>query len=95
MVLVSLLRREIDGTNLSQPMSEILPNNLAALTAKIAGVLALKPQCFITHPSELYSLKTMTLEELRAFGEKHGWRTVRRVGGRQIEFYPDATARLR
>jgi hypothetical protein len=68
-------------------------NNLGALQAKIAGVLATRPQCFITHPSELYSLKTMTPDELRIFAEKHGWRSVRRVGGRQIEFYNDASVR--
>ena len=70
---------------------EPVPSNMAALQAKIAGVLAVKPQCFITHPSELHALKGMTPEEVRAFAGKHGWRSVRRVGGRQVEFYKDAT----
>ena len=48
---------------------------------------------FMTHPSELHVLKTMTPDELRAFAMEHGWRSVRRVGGRQIEFYNDATVR--
>jgi hypothetical protein len=74
-------------------MAEPIPNNLAALQAKIAGVLAIKPQCFITHPAELCSLKTLTAGELRAFAEEHGWRSVRRIGGRQIEFYNDVTVR--
>ena len=73
------------------PMVEPLPNDMAALQAKIAGVLAVKPQCSITHPSELHALKGMTPEEVRAFAGKHGWRSVRRVGGRQVEFYKDAT----
>jgi hypothetical protein len=64
---------------------------LNAVQSKIAGVLAVKPQCFITHPSELFSLKTMEPDELREFAKRNGWRSVRRVGGRQIEFYNDAT----
>lgn len=68
-------------------------DDLAALEGKIAGVLALRPQCFITHPSELHLIRSMTLDDLRAFAERHGWRTVRRIGGRQIEFYNDATVR--
>jgi hypothetical protein len=64
---------------------------LNAVQSKIAGVLAVKPQCFITHPSELSSLKTLKPDELREFAERNGWRSVRRVGGRQIEFYNDAT----
>lgn len=67
-------------------------NNLAALRTKIAGVLETRPQCFITHPAELHSLKAMTIDDLRAFAEKEGWRAVRRIGGRQIEFYKDVTA---
>jgi hypothetical protein len=70
-----------------------MPNNLAALEGKIAGVLAYKPQCFITHPSELHLIRSMTVADLRAFAEQHGWRAVRRIGGRQIEFYNDATVR--
>lgn len=64
-----------------------------ALAGKIAIVLAIKPQCFITHPSELHVLKSMNREELRDFAQSRGWSVVRRVGGRQIEFYNDATVR--
>ena len=74
-------------------MTEATHDNLLALEGKIASVLASKPQCFITHPAELHFLKMLTLNELRAFAEKRGWRAVRRVGGRQIEFYNDATVR--
>jgi hypothetical protein len=74
-------------------MTEEMSGSMGALRAKIASVLALKPQCFITHPSELHILKTKTPDELSAFATEHGWRCVRRVGGRQIEFYNDATVR--
>jgi len=36
----------------------------------------------------------MSDHELRSFAAKNGWRVVRRVGGRQIEFYNDAGARV-
>jgi hypothetical protein len=64
---------------------------LNAVQSKIAGVLAVKPQCFITHPSELSCLRELKPGELGQFAERNGWRSVRRVGGRQIEFYNDAT----
>ena len=68
--------------------------NLAALRRKIAAVLALRPECFITHPAELAALKQMSPEELEEFATDHGWRTISRIGGRQIEFYNDASAQL-
>ena len=68
--------------------------NLAAMEKKIAAVLALRPECFVTHPSELAVLKQMSAEELENFALDHGWRVVSRIGGRQIEFYNDAFARL-
>jgi branched-subunit amino acid aminotransferase/4-amino-4-deoxychorismate lyase len=70
-----------------------MTEQLAAVGRKIANVLAIKPQCFITHPSELFVLKSMDRDELRNFAEEHGWRAVRRIGGRQIEFYNDAALR--
>lgn len=70
-----------------------MPDQTAAVAAKIARVLAVKPQCFITHPSELHALKLMSETELRDFAESRGWRKVRRVGGRQIEFYKNVTVR--
>jgi hypothetical protein len=74
-------------------MTEPQSANMLAVRAKIASVLAVKPQCFITHPSELHVLKSMNPDELRGFAMEQGWRCVRRVGGRQIEFYNDATVR--
>ena len=67
--------------------------DLAAVTSKIAATLANWPQIFITHSAELKVLRTMTDEQLRNFAAGHGWRIVRRLGGRQIEFYNDAGAR--
>jgi hypothetical protein len=65
----------------------------SALVAKISATLAVKPEIFITHPAELKILRSMTDDDLRNFAAGHGWRTVRRLGGRQIEFYNDAAAR--
>ena len=67
--------------------------NLPALTAKISALLAVKPEVFITHPVELRILHTLTGAELEQFAAEHGWRVVRRVGGRVIEFYSDMSVR--
>jgi hypothetical protein len=68
-------------------------SDLSGLADKIAARLARKPQIFIMHPAELRILRSMSDHELRSFAAKNGWRVVRRVGGRQIEFYNDAGAR--
>jgi hypothetical protein len=68
--------------------------NLPAVTAKISAALATRPEVFITHPVELKVLKTMTDTELEEFAAEHGWRIVRRIGGRQIEFYNDVSVRF-
>ena len=67
--------------------------NLIAVENKIAKCLSTKPECFITHPTELAVLESMSLEEIEEFAIDHGWRVVSRLGGRQIEFYNDASAR--
>ncbi len=67
--------------------------DLPGLVAKISATLAMKPEIFITHPAELKILRSMTDEDLRNLAAAHGWRTVRRLGGRQIEFYNDASTR--
>jgi hypothetical protein len=67
--------------------------DLPALTAKISTRLAAKPQIFINHPAELRVLRAMGDSELREFAAQNGWRMIRRVGGRQIEFYNDAGVR--
>ncbi len=70
-----------------------MPPNLGALEKKIAAVLSVRPECFVTHPSELAILKQLSPEQLENFALDHGWRIVSRIGGRQIEFYNDAFAR--
>jgi hypothetical protein len=69
--------------------------NLPAVTEKITAALATRPEVFITHPVELRILKSMTDNELEQYAIEHGWRIVRRIGGRQIEFYNDVMARER
>ncbi|HYR22670.1 MAG TPA: hypothetical protein VEP30_07080 [Chthoniobacterales bacterium] len=68
-------------------------DGLAGLANKIAARLAVKPEIFIIHPAELRILRSMSDQDLRAFAAENGWRVVRRLGGRQIEFYNDASAR--
>jgi hypothetical protein len=67
---------------------------LDAVERKIAAVLSTRPECFITHPSELDVLKKLASNDLEKFALAHGWRVVSRLGGRQIEFYNDAGAQL-
>lgn len=59
----------------------------------IAQQLAHKPEHFITHPSEKRLFQSLSDENLRAFAHAHGWRVVRRLNGRRIEFYNDAFER--
>lgn len=68
---------------------------LPAVIAKIARMLAVKPEYFVTHPSELRVVRALSDGELRDISRQHGWRFVRRVGGRQIEFYNDAGVSFR
>ena len=68
---------------------------LPAVVAKIARILAVKPEYFVTHPSELRIVRALSDGELREIVREHGWRFVRRVGGRRIEFYNDAGALFR
>ena len=68
--------------------------DLSALTTKISTRLAQKSEVFITHPAELRVLSQIGDSELREFAAQNGWRLIRRVGGRQIEFYNDAGAKL-
>ena len=44
-----------------------MSDQLASVQGKIGRVLAIKPQCFITHPAELSVLKSMSDEGLRDF----------------------------
>ena len=47
----------------------------------------------VTQPAELRVLSDMSEDEIREFAKSHGWRIIRRLGGRQIEFYNDASVR--
>lgn len=66
---------------------------LPAVIEKIRRMLAVKPEYFVSHPSELKVVQALSDSELRDLAHEHGWRFVRRVGGRQIEFYNDAGVR--
>ncbi|HME88509.1 MAG TPA: hypothetical protein VKE30_04785 [Chthoniobacterales bacterium] len=68
-------------------------DGLAGLAQKIADRLSAKPEVFIIHPAELRILRSMSDHDLRAFAAENGWRVVRRLGDRQIEFYNDASTR--
>ncbi len=67
---------------------------LAGMAEKIAKMLALKPEYFVTQPAELNILRRLSPSALDEFARQHGWQAVRRIGGRQIEFYHDAGASL-
>ena len=68
-------------------------NDLPALAAKIGGRLAISSEYIVTQPAELRVLRDMPENEIREFAKTHGWRVIRRLGGRQIEFYNDASVR--
>jgi hypothetical protein len=68
-------------------------DELGGLGEKIASRLAVKPEVLIIHPAELRILRSLADQDLCAFAAKNGWRIVRRLGGRQIEFYNDAGTR--
>ncbi|MEY2501158.1 MAG: hypothetical protein QOI07_1492 [Verrucomicrobiota bacterium] len=72
-----------------------MPDQLPAVIAKIARMLAIKPEYFVSHPSELRVVRALSEEQLREVARQNGWRVVRRVGGRQIEFYNDAGVSFR
>lgn len=65
-------------------------NQLPALVTKISQMLAAKPSYFVTHPAERKIIQPLSDSTLRDLAREHGWRIVRRVGGRQIEFYNDS-----
>ena len=67
--------------------------HLPALAAKIAKALSVRSEYWVTQPAELKILREMSEEEIQQFAKSHGWRAVRRLGGRQIEFYNDAGTR--
>lgn len=68
-----------------------MTNQINAMLAKVESVLAQKPECFITHPTELNILQAISEADLRQLARDRGWRVVSRVGRRVIEFYNDVT----
>ena len=72
---------------------EQMHNDLPALAAKIGESLSISSEYVVTQPAELRVLRDMSEEEVREFAKSHGWRIISRLGGRQIEFYNDASAR--
>jgi hypothetical protein len=68
-------------------------NDLPALAAKIGEALSNRSEYVVTQAAELRVLREMSDEEVREFAQSHGWRLIRRLGGRQIEFYNDAGVR--
>jgi hypothetical protein len=71
----------------------VMRKDLPALAAKITTALSIRPEYLVTQPAELRILQGMSEDEIRQFAASHGWRVIRRLGGRQIEFYNDAGAR--
>jgi bifunctional DNA-binding transcriptional regulator/antitoxin component of YhaV-PrlF toxin-antitoxin module len=65
--------------------------HLSALAVKIAGVLSIKSEYLVTLPAELRILREMSDLDVSEFAKSRGWRVIRRLGGRQIEFYNDAS----
>ena len=68
--------------------------DLSALAEKISKVLSRVAEYVVTQPAELRVLREMSEAEVSEFAKSHGWRVIRRLGGRQIEFYNDASGRL-
>jgi hypothetical protein len=67
--------------------------DLPALAAKTAKVLSRGSEYVVTQPAELRVLREMSDAEISEFAKSHGWRVIRRLGGKQIEFYNDASQR--
>ena len=72
----------------------MISDALSGVEAKIASELKKRPECFITHPAELRPLQQLEWAELEKFAHDRGWRVIRRLGGRQIQFYNDTNERL-
>ncbi len=72
----------------------MISDELSGVEAKIARELRKRPECWITHPAEMRVLQQLEAAELQKFANNRGWRVVRRLGGRQIQFYSDANERI-
>ena len=69
-------------------------DDLSAMESKISGELSRRPECFIAHPAEVRILQRMEMADLTQFANRNGWRVVRRLGGRQYQFYNDTNERM-
>lgn len=72
----------------------MISDDLVAMGAKISAVLSKRPECFVTHPSEMKVFREMSATDINDFAHRHGWRVVHKVGGRQLQFYNDTFERL-
>ena len=68
-------------------------DDLPALAAKIGERLSNSSEYVVIQAAELRILREMSEDEVREFAKSRGWRVIRRLGGRQIEFYNDASVR--
>jgi hypothetical protein len=68
-------------------------SHLSGLAAKVTEQLSRESEYVVTQPAELRVLREMSDAEVSDFAKNHGWRVIRRLGGRQIEFYNDASLR--
>jgi hypothetical protein len=69
-------------------------DGLAAMERTIAEALSRRPEYFITHPAEMRPFERLSDDELKGFAARNGWRVVRRLGGRQLQFYNDTNERM-
>jgi len=67
-----------------------MQEDLPTLAAKIAKMLSIKSEYLVTQTAELRILRDMSEADVREFAKSHGWGVIRRLGGRQIEFYNDS-----
>lgn len=70
-----------------------MDEELPGLTTKITNALSRGSEYVVIQAAELRVLRQMSSAELADFARNHGWRVIRRLGGRQIEFYNDASVR--
>jgi hypothetical protein len=68
-----------------------MQEHLPALATKIAKILSIEAEYLVTQPAELRILREMSEADVREFAKRHGWRVIRRLGGRQVEFYNDTS----
>lgn len=70
-----------------------MDEQLPGVAAKIANALSRQSEYVVTQPAEMRVLREMSDAQVNEFAKSHGWRVIRRLGGRQIEFYNDADLR--